>query len=1122
MKTLADIQREAIEAVSGPRTLLGVQYERFTLLDASHAVDSGWRTISGVHVHIGAGGKIDKGPAALRGKTHAEAVAHHREHGHNKADPHVKAEQAQRDRAAGKKPHEIGVSEPKAKATLGHDHPLVNKAASSSYATTPDRKAIEQTWQAQASKMTTAKLKRSLQSHDTTISNPVHPVAKVREHVLRRELESRDVKINDLRDQHDVPPADAPLQPPKHAKQYVASDTREQALDRYRIQKKIGIDITKPKHGSEMGYLGDADQKAFEHHLDSEYEAKHGVLDEDDRAGITAAGHTADYGHDHPDVLGPLIERATTEKDDEGKAPLATRASIQRRLLEHHESHGGDTADTDLAGEHAGEYGSVASERNRTFRGKLPGEVKDFLQGRFHLRRLFKTTGSATDAGGADALGDMGTERYLDAVERMGRGTLGRALRTAKQSSEPEIRFLAAVHEHAASTPKGETRAPLIHFPTDKLQAGHSFTIHGEKFSVEEPDEGERVLVGPQHYPDTALDALTHLPFDRGSLRRRRTAALPAMTHAPADDIAPFSRTDLRARMIALSQGGLFTGPSTVGSQERLFGKGATSNSAGTQKTARDGAGRSGDGHWVTAHGHPVFIGRGQSVGEALRTHFNGTPHTVDSTHIAVAARQIKKQGGLPHVETKDIASQPAAGSAPTATATAPKAAVRSPGRDDDNRHAARPPAATTPPPSEPKPGDNGYAAVHARAAQAHRDRAEMSLFLHGGNPKFPKGPVTYIKSIDEARKALTTVSPGARAHLAVALRASGNRYQGTPHVLAALKEHVQYQKTGASPVPEPKDNPFVGTTQQVVASVATDRAAGVVDNNKQLSLVAKDAAGNPIEVGEKIGQGALFRNTAKPPAPSAAPKDADAKLRDKFDESATGSMFDAGAKPVVRPAIDAARVKAMAAVRKHGFNDCKTNLSSVLQNAVGRVLALSRQVTEPAVLLSASSDGELLVLSAVCNERPAVTLAQGLPDKISGLPMHYRWCDAGYVGNWKHPATGQPVDITPKRIDTWVGKVKLCRSRGMNLPVCLDHNYKDSRATVGEIFDARRSGDRLDLLLGFKGDDALTVGQRNYLSVGISPNLKDSRGNALGDAIHHVAVTPCPVIHGQQGFLAN
>lgn len=877
-------------APTGPVTPLGEQYEYFggdqytaadadaqlILLDAAVAHpaaerDTGWRTISGVHVHMDADGKIDKGPAALKGKTHAEAHAHVAKRGHDAKDEHVVAEKAHKDRKAGVSPIHIPMSVSKVNATLGSDHPLRTGHATpelehekpvkarakataakhpfSPHAKTDDLKKIETVWNEQASRMTTSKLKTSLRDHDQNISNPNHPVAKIAEHVMRRELESRGVKINDQREATASSPAKASPAPhgwklhvgaepqhhdavekhlqaiglpykkghnggqagkdftvyagsrdkaqaaaasihetvghllnepsaevknddaqlaghvhgrfdigakdkkfheygsggvpytaddmhnrafgnadgsefdhaaakakahailakrygsfytgspaavshvvtpqgpeaiaalPKHLTQYIGSETREQSLNRYRIARGLGLDVAAPKHGSEQGYLGDADQKRFEHFLDSEYEAKHGKLDEHDHVAMKDAGYSLGYA-EHPDVVGGLIFHATNEKADEGAAKkIATHASVERQLIEHHEAIGGDAenagAHSDEESDEHGEYGSVASLRNRTFHKALPTEVKQHLKGRGGLLRHYRVTDDASKAGGHDTMETLGEDKYLQAVEQFGMSKTNRALQSAKQSGDPGLQFLAAVHERTPQLTTSESRrsinrnkrrmglpverqqeaaAKQWHFPTDALETGHSFTIHGEHFHVDEPEEGQRVLLGPSHYPEMPLDALSHIPIDKDSLyRRKETAHMPQAHHDEADADLPFSAAaaytdfDVDDRLIELSQGSLFGGFTEVSSdQGRLFEHGkptaaATGKGGGEAKPKSSNA--AGDGHWVTIHGAHILIKQGQSISKALNDHFKGSKE-VRGEHVYSARKQIHAQGG--------------------------------------------------------------------------------------------------------------------------------------------------------------------------------------------------------------------------------------------------------------------------------------------------------------------------------------------------------------------------------------------------------------------------------------------------------------------------------------------
>lgn len=332
------------------------------------------------------------------------------------------------------------------------------------------------------------------------------------------------------------------------------------------------------------------------------------------------------------------------------------------------------------------------------------------------------------------------------------------------------------------------------------------------------------------------------------------------------------------------------------------------------------------------------------------------------------------------------------------------------------------------------------------------------------------------------------------------------------------------------------------------------------VDNNRQLGLIP-DEKGNHPEIGAKPGQASLFGNDTKP-----TPK-ATTEEKPKFDPSATGKMFDnemSFSDPDVALMIksvkqDAAKLgerfyvgkknrKVFASNKREqhhthvvypdggvaeiGFDIKSTNLSRIIALSIAKndtpkdgFADLCKKVDpvgydnafNKSVHLSAI--GEVIYLSATCTERDAVTLGQGLPKTINELPIHYKWMDAAYAGQWKHPTKNIDVPINEKRIDQWVSNIKLSRSRGVNLPACKDHK-ETADNSLGEIFDARRNGERLELLIGYKGDDALKVAQRNYLSIGIDPDFKDSRGNKYGESIRHVAITPVPVIHGQTGFI--
>ena len=69
------------------------------------------------------------------------------------------------------------------------------------------------------------------------------------------------------------------------------------------------------------------------------------------------------------------------------------------------------------------------------------------------------------------------------------------------------------------------------------LRVGDKFTHGGQEFRVAEDANGFRVLSGPREYDGTPIDALTHVPLDKGSFRPGK---LPRRQSAPPDAI-PFS-----------------------------------------------------------------------------------------------------------------------------------------------------------------------------------------------------------------------------------------------------------------------------------------------------------------------------------------------------------------------------------------------------------------------------------------------------------------------------------------------------------------------------------------------------------------------------------------------------
>ncbi len=91
-------------------------------------------------------------------------------------------------------------------------------------------------------------------------------------------------------------------------------------------------------------------------------------------------------------------------------------------------------------------------------------------------------------------------------------------------------------------------------------------------------------------------------------------------------------------------------------------------------------------------------------------------------------------------------------------------------------------------------------------------------------------------------------------------------------------------------------------------------------------------------------------------------------------------------------------------------------------------------------------------------------------------------------------------------------------RANGVGVPILADH-APTAAATLGWIVAVRRDGDRLLELHQFLGEAARDTGLRNHVSLGIDPDFVDGRGVRYGEAIVHSAVTPVPVVPGQDEF---
>lgn len=142
----------------------------------------------------------------------------------------------------------------------------------------------------------------------------------------------------------------------------------------------------------------------------------------------------------------------------------------------------------------------------------------------------------------------------------------------------------------------------------------------------------------------------------------------------------------------------------------------------------------------------------------------------------------------------------------------------------------------------------------------------------------------------------------------------------------------------------------------------------------------------------------------------------------------------------------------------------------------------------------------------------PAVTLGQGFPKEVNGLPASYYWRKSLRDGAYKHPTAGWEMSVTPDYRHQLASKFKKTAESGLKFPVLRKHDGMG----VGFLLDVRNSGEWLEELHQYLGEDARVEALRNRVSIGIHPNVPDARGNQWGEGIYHSAIVPDPVVAGQ------
>lgn len=127
-------------------------------------------------------------------------------------------------------------------------------------------------------------------------------------------------------------------------------------------------------------------------------------------------------------------------------------------------------------------------------------------------------------------------------------------------------------------------------------------------------------------------------------------------------------------------------------------------------------------------------------------------------------------------------------------------------------------------------------------------------------------------------------------------------------------------------------------------------------------------------------------------------------------------------------------------------------------------------------------------------------------------------------VGRWKHPVTGQEVEITQARINNLVRNCEEYRQTldRKAIPYQDGHNF-DAKRTLGWWTQFFSHGDRLYGIVEATDEEAakkMEAGSIRSVSARIDANVADTKGKVYDEVFTHVCATPLPVLDGQQDFI--
>jgi hypothetical protein len=248
------------------------------------------------------------------------------------------------------------------------------------------------------------------------------------------------------------------------------------------------------------------------------------VRDSEGRAGT---GQTDGFAAPESNAAAPLpatsvdtgeggkVEQAKTQ---EGAKPRKFfKADLERALLDRHEREAGNEQNalqSEIEDQGIGAF---------TFHQKLPEEVTTFLEGRPELKKVFRVTQNRSEAGGEDAMANLG-DRYFDIAGQRGGKDIENALQHAEKSQDPEAQMQAAIYRNLPPT---KDRVPYKMQDAANVPTGTKFKIQGHEFQVVEDADGFRVLKDGDDYPALPADQVGKIPIDKQSIEPPKRTTPP-------------------------------------------------------------------------------------------------------------------------------------------------------------------------------------------------------------------------------------------------------------------------------------------------------------------------------------------------------------------------------------------------------------------------------------------------------------------------------------------------------------------------------------------------------------------------------------------------------------------